>query len=133
MVGFRRAVRVCVVMVIMMAALGRAAAAQRTGIVTGIVDDDTKSPLVGVVIVLEPADGGRSRETVTDRAGHFEITGVTAGTYKVSASLDGFQTVALPLTIGVDPPPPLAIRLKVSHVELEVTVVGRRAGETTAP
>jgi len=60
MVGFRRAARVCIVIVIMMAAPGRAAAAQRAGIVTGIVDDDTKSPLVGVVIVLEPADGGRA-------------------------------------------------------------------------
>ena len=133
MVGFRRAVRVCVVMVIMMAALGRAAAAQRAGIVTGIVDDDTKSPLVGVVIVLEPADGGRSRETVTDRAGHFEITGVTAGTYKVSASLDGFQTGALQVAIGSAAQPPLAIRLKLSNLEQDVTVVGRKAGDPLSP
>jgi hypothetical protein len=111
----------------------RAAAAQRAGIVTGIVSDDTKAALVGVTIVLEPAGGGRSDETVSDRNGHFEITGVAAGTYSVRASLDGFQTVAPPLTIGVDPPPPLAIRLKVSHVELEVTVVGRRTGDPLSP
>src|SRR5437899_9320496 len=100
MVGFHRGGRVCMAIVILILCPGRAAVAQRSGIVTGTVDDDTKAPLVGVTIVLAPAGGGPSRETVTDRAGHFEITGVMTGTYKISASLDGFQTAGLQVTIG---------------------------------
>jgi hypothetical protein len=133
MIAARQSVRVLVGIAVLTFAVGREASAQRDGIVTGLVDDDTKAPLVGVTIVLEPAGGGQSRETVTDRAGHFEITGVMAGTYKVSASLDGFQTAALQVTIGTDTHPPLGLRLKVSNLEQDVTVVGRRAGDPLSP
>jgi Carboxypeptidase regulatory-like domain len=128
----RRRVRVLVGIAVLTLALGRGASAQHAGVVTGIVDDDTKSPLAGAAIVLEPAGGGRPHETVTDRGGHFEFTGVPPGDYVVRASLDGFQTARKPVTVGAEALRPLAIRLKVSNAE-EVTVVGHKAGDPLSP
>ena len=135
MIAVRRGVRVLIGIAVLTFAQGARgeALAQRAAVVTGIVDDDTRSPLAGVMIVLEPADGGRSKEAVTDRAGHFELTGVLPGTYVVRASLDGFQSAPVPVTVDADAIPRLSIRMKVSNVEQEVTVVGHKAGDPLSP
>ena len=135
MIAVRRGVRVLIgIAVLTFAQAPRGeASAQRAGVVTGIVDDDTRSPLAGVMIVLEPADGERPKEAVTDRAGHFELTGVLPGHYVVRALLDGFQSAPVQVTVDADAIPRLSIRMKVSNVEQEVTVVGRKDGDPLSP
>jgi len=133
MIAIGSSARVVVGIAVLAFAVSREASAQRGGVVTGTVDDDTSTPLAGVVIVLDAAGAGPSRETVTDRAGHFELSGVPAGDHIVKASLDGFQSASVRVTVGADGIGRLAIRLKVSNVEQEVTVVGNKAGDPLAP
>src|SRR3954471_24421585 len=80
-------------------------AAQSPGAVARVVDDDTRSPLAGVIVVLQPAAGGQARETVTDRAGRFVFTGVAHGDYVVTAALDGFQSGKAAVSVGDEAPP----------------------------
>ena len=114
-------------------ALARPALPQTPPSVSGIVTDDTKAPLAGVTIVLAPADGGKSRESVTDSEGRFAVAGIAPGHYAVKASLDGFQTATVPLDVGAEPPDRLHIKMRVSAIEEEVTVIGKKTGDPLSP
>ena len=63
------------------------------GDIQGNVRDEGGEALVGVTVTATPAGAGTARTDVTDANGAFRIPSVPAGLYKVTFSLDGFQTI----------------------------------------
>lgn len=94
------------------AMIGTASAQVQNGVISGTVRDQQGGSLPGATVTLEGQ--GPSRVFVTEADGQYRFLAVPPGTYKVSASLQGFQgivregvvvavgqNVALPLTLGV--------------------------------
>ena len=65
----------------------------------------------GVTIALR---GPESRSTVTDSKGAFAFTALPLGDYELRASLVGFSTVVLKLTVE-ETMPPLTIRMRLAR------------------
>ncbi|MGE3800114.1 MAG: carboxypeptidase-like regulatory domain-containing protein [Candidatus Kapaibacterium sp.] len=66
--------------------------ANLTGNVLGTVRTTNGEVLPGVVVELS-AEGGESRESVTDAEGNFRFMDVPVGAYSLKASMEGFHTV----------------------------------------
>ncbi|HVF60444.1 MAG TPA: TonB-dependent receptor [Thermoanaerobaculia bacterium] len=75
-------------------------AQQTTGNVFGTVEDEQGAALPGVTISL--TGGGAPQVFVTDAQGGFRFLGLSAGSYQLSAALEGFGTVEYPnITVSV--------------------------------
>jgi hypothetical protein len=73
--------------------LPAAASAQTSGI-AGTVRDTSGAVLPGVTVeVSSPALIEKSRSAVTDGSGNFNVTSLRPGTYSVTFTLPGFNTV----------------------------------------
>lgn len=66
-----------------------APAIAQTGKITGVVQDDAGSPMIGVNIVID----GAARGSSTDADGRYFILNVEPGTYRLVGSFIGFRTV----------------------------------------
>jgi hypothetical protein len=97
---------------ICLATTGVAFAQAQNGVISGTVKDSQGGALPGATVALE--GNGPSRSFVTESDGQFRFLAVPPGTYKITATLPGFQgfvrdgvvvavgqNVALPLTLGV--------------------------------
>jgi len=74
-----------------------------TGSVAGTVTDVSGAVLPGTRIVLQNEDTGISRTVIANAAGRYSAPALGLGNYRISASLDGFQTEArtgIVLTVG---------------------------------
>jgi hypothetical protein len=60
------------------------------GIIEGTIIDMNDAPLANVVVML-----GNGMTTTTDANGHYEFDNVTAGSYKLTANMTGFQGITL--------------------------------------
>lgn len=67
------------------------ASAQNAG-VRGRVEDENGQPLEGVEIFLEKKGGGRTAKVSTNAKGEFVKAGLRVGTYKITYSLEGYET-----------------------------------------
>ena len=76
--------------------LAAPASAQVTGTVAGSVKDAEGGVVPGATIALVSATRATRTETVTSAAGDYVFPNVTAGTYTVRVSMDGFKTVERP-------------------------------------
>ncbi len=83
---------------------GMASRAQvTTGTISGTVVDNTGAVLPGVTIVILNEDTGVSRTAVADAGGRYTAPSLTLGSYRLTASLQGFQTAirtGILLTLG---------------------------------
>jgi hypothetical protein len=71
-----------------------AAGAQTLGTIAGVVKDASGAVLPGVTVeVASPALIEKTRTAVTDGAGQYAIISLTVGTYDVTFTLTGFNTV----------------------------------------
>ncbi len=83
------------VLVLALLALPSVAFAQASASVVGVVRDSSGAVLPGVTVTASsPALIERTRTTVTDSAGQYRLEQLRGGTYSVTFSLSGFQTVA---------------------------------------
>jgi len=88
--------RKLMLMVAMLAAVSGAAAAQETtGTVTGITTDQSGAVLPGVTVTIRNPAAGVSRLVVTNDAGVYTASLLPVGTYEVVFELSGFQTVTV--------------------------------------
>jgi len=74
-----------------------------TGTISGTVKDSTGAVLPGVQVVILNEDTGLSRTVSSDARGHYSAPQLGLGNYRVSASLEGFQTEVhsgIVLTVG---------------------------------
>ncbi|HEY4590682.1 MAG TPA: carboxypeptidase-like regulatory domain-containing protein, partial [Thermoanaerobaculia bacterium] len=77
-----------------------------TSRISGTVEDSSKSPLPGVTVEAVNTETGLRLSEVSDAQGFYRILNLPTGTYKVSASLDGFATAtaeSVRLLIGSTP------------------------------
>jgi carboxypeptidase family protein len=85
-----------------MLALACPAWAQVTGTVTGSVKDAQGAVVPGATVTLVSATRATKTETQTNAEGDYVFPNVTAGTYTVRVSLEGFKTIERP-DINVSP------------------------------
>src|SRR3989442_14664172 len=104
-----------------------------TGRITGTVTDQTGAAVPGATVTLKNTDTGISRTTQTQENGKYEALSLPAGSYEISASLSGFQTLVhtgVGLAVGQNVVVDFALR--VGSVSEAVTVTGETAQvETT--
>ncbi len=114
----RRALAICVGLLVLVALAGPAAAQSLTaGAVQGVVTDATTGePLVAVTVVAtSPAMQG-SQAAITDETGHYKISNLAPGTYAVTCY---YADVAVRRTIDV-----AANRTTPGHLALDTSRVG---------
>ena len=83
--------------------VGTAKSQVTTGTISGTVKDSTGAVLPGVQVVILNEDTGLSRTVSSDARGHYAAPQLSLGNYRVSASLEGFQTEVhsgIVLTVG---------------------------------
>jgi hypothetical protein len=101
-------------------------AAQEKGAITGVVTDATGGVLPGVTVTVTHVATNVSQTFVTNREGVYEAPFMTPGVYRVSASLDGFNTgVVEDIVVNIGTRTAASVRLTPVGVQAEVTVVGR--------
>ena len=96
-----------------------------TATVSGTVKDETEAVLPGVEVTVTHVATGISRTALSDDEGRYRATSLNIGSYQVSASLAGFQTVVrsgIELTIGREAV--VNFTLKVGEMTEKVTVTG---------
>jgi Carboxypeptidase regulatory-like domain len=96
-----------------------------TGTISGTVKDSTGAILPGVQVVVLNEDTGLSRTVLSDETGHYSAPQLSLGNFRVSASLEGFQTEVrrgLVLTLGREAV--VDIQLTVGAITQTVEVTG---------
>ena len=96
-----------------------------TGTISGTVKDATGAVLPGVTLLVVNEETGSSRTVRSDAAGHYQAALLNVGQYKVTASLDGFQSTSrtgIVLTVGLQAV--INFELAVGAVATTVEVTG---------
>src|SRR5256886_16331397 len=89
-----RAIATVAVAIIVFIALPSPAAGQALGTIAGVVKDSSGAVLPGVTVeAASPALIEKVRSVVTDGTGQYQIVNLVPGTYTVSFTLPGFNTV----------------------------------------
>lgn len=94
MVRFRSNGWTCVLALLLALAAGPVFAQTdvTTSRISGVVEDSEGAPLPGVTVEVTNTETGLVQVAVTDERGFFRVLNLPTGTYRVSASLDGFAT-----------------------------------------
>ena len=118
----KRPVVACLLALLCTPFSGPALAQTTTGILEGTAADTTGAVLRGVTV---QAKGDTiDRTVVTDSEGFYRVAALPAGTYSLTASLSGFQTVVLKdIVLPVDRTVTLDLRMNVASRTESVTVV----------
>jgi carboxypeptidase family protein len=106
-----------------------------TGTISGTVKDSTGAVLPGAKVVLLNEETGISRTVETDMAGHYSAPSLSLGNYRVTATLEGFQTEVrrgIVLTVGREAVVDLALSVGAVTQTLEVTAEAPLVESTTA-
>ncbi|HVH27191.1 MAG TPA: TonB-dependent receptor [Vicinamibacterales bacterium] len=90
---------------------------------------DTSGVVPGATVVLS-AGGNEVSTVMTDQAGAYRFTGLTAGSYEVSFVMRGFETAVRNVNLGPDTRP-VDVVLTVGRVSTTLTVTAS-AGKATA-
>ncbi|MEX2272688.1 MAG: carboxypeptidase regulatory-like domain-containing protein [Vicinamibacterales bacterium] len=91
--------------------------------VTGIVVDESKGVLPGVVVVATEVASGRTFESFTDERGVYRFS-LPAGRYSIRATLPGFDASVIdeqPLLVGQNATIPITMRLASLEESITVT------------
>ena len=97
------------------------AGTQTAGSIEGVVVDVTGNPLPGVVVTVT-GDGMR-QEHVTGADGAYQAAGLAPGDYVVTATLPGFETFEISVSVGADVAETVPIQLQISRLLETVSVV----------
>ena len=86
---------------------------------------NSEAPLAGVRVVIRAADGTES-SVLTDSEGRFLIESLKAGSYSVSATAPGFESLTMTERVSPGEAVNVKYRLSLETSELEVLVRGER-------
>jgi hypothetical protein len=101
-------------------------AQQPSRAVSGTVLDERGAVIAGATIQVRSASGSIQRTTQSDSNGSFAVSGMAAGSYRLTVSNPGFEARELPVVLGtVEAQVPLRIALAVSAVSTTINVQGR--------
>ena len=93
----------------------------------GVVHDPQHRPLAGARIVLQATDSDFSLSTSTNADGEFELSQAPIGTYKLSVSSSGFETISQPITLTSGTNPIVHVALPVASTTETVVIEGSQA------
>jgi hypothetical protein len=98
------------------------------GSIDGFVTDQDGNPLRGVKIVAESAAQiGKGRTTYTTAEGTFHLGAVTPGTFKITATSPGLQTVVHDdVVVGINSPADVNLMMEVKTAEAQVVIIEKR-------
>ncbi len=95
-----------------------------TGTIVGNVTDATGSALPGAAVVVSSPATGLTRPVFTNARGRYEAPNLPAGTYEVTAALEGFGTAlrkGIELTVGRTALVDLTLQIATLQQEMVVT------------
>src|SRR5215470_17040871 len=96
-----RCVRSLVVALFVLSGLSPVLAQSNTGFIAGVVKDSSGGVLPGASVkIVNDANAGT--DLVAQPDGSYRSEPVAAGTYKVSAALDGFETIERRVTVSAN-------------------------------
>ena len=96
-----------------------------TAVLSGVVSDETSAVLPGAQVTVGNTATGVRRTVTTDSVGRFTASQLPPGSYEVTVTLTGFDTLirqGITLTVGQEAS--LALSMRVGAVTEQVTVVG---------
>jgi hypothetical protein len=108
--------------------------AQTTGTITGTVTDTSGAVIPGVEITITNTSTDQSRSALTNETGHYYAPALNPGSYKVSASLPGFEMMVrsgVTLTVGGEAV--INFSLKPGQVSETIDVTGEAPLLNTTP
>jgi hypothetical protein len=98
----------------------------QTGTISGEVMDATGGALPGVTVTITSQDRGFSRSTVTDENGRYTFPAVPIGPYRVTATLQGFETAqAANNLVETDRNTAISFTMKLGALTDTVEVMGQ--------
>jgi hypothetical protein len=95
-----------------------------TGRINGTVTDSTGAVVVGAKVVAASTETGVTRETETNSAGLYTFPGLKPGTYEITVSSAGFQSVVRKVDAPVGGTLDASVQLKIGNATTTVEVVG---------
>jgi hypothetical protein len=105
--------------------------AQRGGI-EGTVFDPSGAVLPGATVTMLDVGQKDTRQLVTDAAGHFEFSNLTAGQYQLTAVLQGFETASsTPIAVNIGAVTHYDFKMQTGSVQQSVTVTDQAGGLET--
>jgi len=91
----------------------------------GAVTDESGAALPGATITLTHVETGAVRAAVTSETGTYNLSALPVGTYKVTATLEGFKTIVQEeLRLAVGESANASFTMNVATLEETVTVTG---------
>jgi iron complex outermembrane receptor protein len=99
----------------------------------GQIIDGSGASVVGAQVQAEAATGCEPIHSVSDQSGHFVLSGVPLGRYRLQVEHSGFATFQLAGFLKTAPSTPLIVKMQVASAAESVTVTGRSNLITEAP
>ena len=100
-----------------------AQATRQTGVIRGLVTDNTGAPLPGVTVAAESPSLMGTTAAVTDTEGLFRLVNLPPGDYTITVSLQGFKTVKQPgIVVQAGKTYTVNLQTETSPLEEEITV-----------
>ena len=121
----RFAVRTLLAVVLVTMSVPAFAQPAQTGTISGEIKDSTGAVLPGVTVTITSQDRGFARETISDENGRYVFPAVPIGMYRITATLQGFQTaLASDNLVEVEKTTSVPLTLSVGQLTDTVQVVG---------
>src|SRR5215813_12972479 len=106
------------------------------GVIRGTISTQQTTPLPGVDVKIIDATGRIVAAVSSDNEGRFQVTGLRAGTYRVMAALDGFETTTASVVVTHEAAS-ITVDLPIARFADTIDVVGETTavsnGQTLAP
>ncbi len=100
----------------------RAQSQASTGVIEGVVEDQSGAVLPGAMVSLKQTETGFERLVVTDDAGRFRARLLPVGPYLLTAELEGFKKVERNLNLSVGSTVNIVVDLEVGSPTEVVTI-----------
>jgi TonB family protein len=100
-------------------------AAQASATLSGSIIDPTDAALPGVRLVLKNVRSGSEYDVRSDSVGRYEFAGVTPGDYDLTATIAGFSTATVSVTLAAGERARRDVAMQVGSLEETITVAGR--------
>jgi hypothetical protein len=108
-----------------------------SGAIHGLISTQRTTPLPGADVKIIDATGRIVGSVASDAEGRFRVVNLTAGTYRVMAALDGFETTTASAVVTHEGDVSITIDLPIARFADTIDVVGETtavsSGQTLAP
>jgi hypothetical protein len=106
-----------------------------TGTISGTVTDQSGAAIPGASVAIKNLQTDITRNLITNETGRYEAGALPVGTYEVTASLSGFQTVVrsgISITVGRNAVVDIPLRVGTVNEAITITADAAQVETTTA-